>query len=58
MANASILAAFERMWQHIVSALNKKSDLSHSHVISEIPDLQEQLEKITQVQIVTWESDD
>ena len=24
MANASILAAFERMWQHIVSALNKK----------------------------------
>jgi hypothetical protein len=23
MANASILAAFERMWQHITSALNK-----------------------------------
>lgn len=26
MANASILAAFERMWQHIVSALNTKAE--------------------------------
>lgn len=26
MANASILAAFERMWQHVVLALNDKSD--------------------------------
>lgn len=31
MANTSILAAFERMWQHVVSALNSKSDISHSH---------------------------
>lgn len=36
MANQSILAAFERMWQHVVNALSSKS----------------------QVQIVTWESDD
>lgn len=26
MANASILAAFERMWQHIISALSNKAD--------------------------------
>lgn len=31
MANKSILAAFERMWQHIVAALGTKSDVSHTH---------------------------
>ena len=31
MANTSILAAFERMWQHITSALSNKSDISHNH---------------------------
>mgnify|MGYP003289122478 CR=1 FL=1 len=31
MANSSILAAFERMWQHVTSALNNKSDISHTH---------------------------
>lgn len=31
MANSSILAAFERMWQHIAVALNNKSDANHSH---------------------------
>ena len=31
MANASILAAFERMWQHIVISLSGKSDTSHNH---------------------------
>lgn len=31
MANTSILAAFERMWQHIVAALGDKSDISHIH---------------------------
>lgn len=31
MANISILAAFERMWQHITTALNNKSDISHNH---------------------------
>ena len=29
MANASIFAAFERMWQHIVAALGNKSDISY-----------------------------
>lgn len=32
MANTSILAAFERMWQHIVAALSNKSDKEHSHL--------------------------
>lgn len=31
MANSSILVAFERMWQHVVTALSKKSDISHNH---------------------------
>lgn len=31
MANVSILAAFERMWHHIVAALGNKSDVDHSH---------------------------
>lgn len=31
MANTSILAAFERMWQHVVAALGNKSDITHSH---------------------------
>jgi hypothetical protein len=29
MANTSILAAFERMWQHITAALAKKSDITY-----------------------------
>lgn len=31
MANTSILAAFERMWQHTVALLGSKSDISHTH---------------------------
>lgn len=31
MANTSILAAFERMWQHVVAALDNKSDSGHTH---------------------------
>lgn len=31
MANTSILAAFERMWQHTTAALGEKSDTSHTH---------------------------
>lgn len=31
MANTSILAAFERMWQHVVAVVGTKSDLDHNH---------------------------
>ena len=31
MSNTSILAAFERMWQHVVNALGNKSDEGHVH---------------------------
>lgn len=31
MANTSIYAAFERMWQHIIANLGQKSDISHDH---------------------------
>lgn len=36
MANTSILAAFERMWQHVVAALANKSDTNHVHIASEV----------------------
>ena len=29
--NASILAAFERMWFHVITAINNKSDIFHDH---------------------------
>lgn len=53
MANTSIYAAFERMWQHIVAALGDKSNVNHTH-----NELQELIEQRTQVQINTWEADD
>ena len=31
MSNVSIKLAFERMWHHIVTALNGKSDTDHTH---------------------------
>ena len=31
MANPSIYAAFERLWQHIVAALGGKSNVGHNH---------------------------
>ena len=31
MANTSIQAAFERMWQHVVAKLGNKADVNHTH---------------------------
>ena len=31
MANPSIYAAFERMWQHVVAVVGNKSDIGHTH---------------------------
>ena len=31
MANTSILAAFERMWQHVVAAVGGKAEADHTH---------------------------
>ena len=36
MANTSILAAFERMWQHVVVALSGKADKEHTHNAEDI----------------------
>jgi hypothetical protein len=36
MANSSILAAFERMWQHIVVAISGKANEDHNHSASDI----------------------
>ena len=40
MANTSILAAFERMWQYVATAIGNKADLEHIHDISEVTDLE------------------
>ena len=34
--NASILAAFERMWQHIVTKISTKADINHTHNIATV----------------------
>jgi hypothetical protein len=31
MANQSILAAFDRMWQHVVAKIGTKADINHTH---------------------------
>ena len=31
MPNPSILAAFDRMWQHIIATLSNKADINHTH---------------------------
>ena len=31
MANPSIYAAFERMWQHLTAAVGTKADVGHKH---------------------------
>ena len=36
MANASILAAFERMWAHVVNALAGKAESNHEHSTADI----------------------
>ena len=60
MANTSILAAFERMWQHVVVALGSKSDLDHDHndVYYTQLEIDENLSHKSQVEIVIWEDDD
>jgi hypothetical protein len=60
MANTSILAAFDRMWQHVVSALNKKSDISHNHndLYYTEAETNTLLSQKSQVQIITWGDND
>ena len=36
MANPSILAAFERMWQHTIAKIGTKADVSHEHSANDI----------------------
>ena len=31
MTNTSILAAFERMWQHVITKISTKADVAHNH---------------------------
>jgi hypothetical protein len=36
MANASILAAFERMWQHVIAKVGEKADIEHTHTLESL----------------------
>ena len=40
MANASILAAFERFWSHVIAKIGTKADAIHSHTIADVNDLE------------------
>ena len=51
MANNSILAAFERMWQHIVMKISNELESVTAYTDAEVA-------KRAQVQIITWEADD
>ena len=56
---ASILAAFERMWQHITHALSGKADIDHIHDSYYTKDeVNELISQKTAVQINTWEDND
>lgn len=57
--NSSILAAFERMWQHIVSALATKADTNHKHNdIYYKDEIDTILNQSSQIQFITWEEND
>ena len=46
MANPSIYAAFERMWQHIVAVVGSKTEIGHSHEVTDVTDLQNMLDDL------------
>ena len=63
MANQSILAAFERMWGHVLTALSGKADLQYTNDVFEhfddiTTDIQVQVDEKSTVQMITWEADD
>ena len=60
MANASILAAFERMWQHVVVLMSNKADSNHNHndLYYTKNEVDNSLSNKSQVQIITWEDGD
>ena len=60
MVNSSILAAFERMWQHVVTAISSKSDISHTHdkIYYTKIEIDSNLSQKSQVQFITWGDDD
>jgi hypothetical protein len=41
MANPSIYAAFERMWQYVLAKVESKANITHTHDKSEILDMKE-----------------
>lgn len=51
MVNASIFAAFERMWQHITAAINTAIGNAKNYTDDAVA-------QKSQVQIITWEADD
>ena len=50
MTNSSIFAAFERMWQHIVSAIGNALSSAKTYTDDAVA-------QKTQVQIITWDEE-
>ena len=57
MANASILAAFERFWSHVIAKIGTKADAIHSHTIADVNDLQTTLDTKASKSVATTSSD-
>lgn len=57
MANTSILAAFERMWQHITGKFNAVNN-TISELDEKIIDANNIASQKAQVQIITWGDND
>ena len=51
MTNTSILAAFERFWQHVVAAISNALSSAKTYT-------DEQVAQKTQVQMIIWEDSD
>jgi hypothetical protein len=61
MTNPSIFAAFERMWQHVVTLVGGKANVVHSH--DDLYYTEAEVDEIvsgavTHVQLVSWTSAD
>lgn len=51
MINASILAAFERLWQHILAKIGEMTSSAQAYTDNAVA-------QKSQVQIITWEEND
>lgn len=56
--NESLATLVDETKQYVDNAVSGKANVSHTHSISDVANLQTQLDTKSQVQIITWEADD